>query len=67
VNIEAERVRNQLTQKELSAKLGVSVNSYLNYIKEVNAIPSDVLIRMATLFHCSIDYLLGFNAQTTIH
>ena len=62
VNIEAERVRLQLTKEEISAKLGVASKTYMNYVRGNTPIPSDVLIKMAHLFHCRTDYLLGLDA-----
>lgn len=65
VNIEAERARKQLTKEELSAKLGVASKTYTNYVRGETPIPSDVLIKMASLFHCTTDYLLGLSAQNS--
>lgn len=59
VNIEAERVRSQLTKEELAAKLGVTQKTYLNYVRGSTPIPSTILAAMADLFHCTTDYLLG--------
>ncbi len=50
VNIEAERVRCQLTKEELSAYLGIVPKTYSNYIKNKTPIPSNVLIQLADLF-----------------
>lgn len=61
VNIEAERARLQLTKEEISARLGVTSKTYTNYVRGETPIPSDVLIKMATLFRCKTDYLLGLN------
>lgn len=60
MNIEAERARLGMTKNELSQKLGVSQRTYVKYING-SAISSDVLERMATLFNCSVDYLLGID------
>ena len=62
VNIEAERVRNEMTKEEIAATLGISSKTYLSYIREDTAIPSDVLVKMARLFHCGTDYLLGLES-----
>lgn len=61
VNIEAERVRNQMTKEELSSQLGIAARTYSNYIKGNTPIPSDVLLKMANFFHCTTDYLLGLD------
>lgn len=62
-NIEAERGRFGLTRKELASKLGISQKTYSVYVRGINPIPSDVLLRMAALFHCSTDYLLEVDNQ----
>lgn len=63
VNIEVERVRKQFTKEELSAKLGIASKTYTNYVRGDTPIPSDVLIEMASIFHCTTDYLLGLGAH----
>lgn len=63
VNIEAERVRLQLTKEELSVRLGVASKTYTNYVRGETPIPSDVLIKMARLFRCKTDYLLGLDTS----
>lgn len=62
-NIEAERGRLQLTKEQLSEELGISGRTYTNYIREETPIPSNVLIRMARLFRCTTDYLLGLKKK----
>lgn len=58
-NIEAERGRLQLTKEELSRRLHITSKTYLSYVRGDTAIPSDTLLKMADLFHCTTDYLLG--------
>lgn len=57
-NIEAERVRKQITRAKMSEVLGVSEKTYYNYLRGA-PIPAPVLIAMAKEFNTSIDYLLG--------
>ena len=57
-NIEAERVRAQMSKEAISKALGITSKTYLSYIRGETAIPSDVLLHMANMFHCSTDYLL---------
>ena len=58
-NIEAERARNGYSQEELVKRLGYKERrSYYTWVASGN-IPTSVLIKMADLFNCSIDYLLG--------
>lgn len=62
-NIEAERGRMGLTKKEISLMLGISQKTYSLYIRGKNPIPSDILLKMAKMFHCSADYLLGYDSS----
>ena len=58
-NIEAERVRAGLTQEQFIRQLGYQERkSYYNWLSCGN-IPTSALVKMADLFHCSVDYLLG--------
>lgn len=58
-NIEAERVKNQLTKEELAKKLNVSLKTYYNWINEDVDIPSKKLLLMSDFFGVSMEYLLG--------
>lgn len=53
------RQDHDLTQKALAAILGMSQTGYSKYETGENDIPTDVLIRLAKLYHTSADYLLG--------
>lgn len=58
-NIEAERARKGMSQEELIEKLGYKERkTYYSWLSNGN-IPTQVLEKMADLFDCSIDYLLG--------
>ena len=58
-NIEAERARNGMSQDELIKALGYKERrSYYVWLSSGN-IPVSVLVKMADIFDCSIDYLLG--------
>lgn len=58
-NIEAERVRIGFTQDELVKALGYKERkTYYNWLSSGN-IPQKVLVKMAEIFGCTIDYLLG--------
>lgn len=57
-NIEAERVKNKLTQQELTEELGIERKTYYNW--QINGkMPVTHLVAIADLFNCSVDYLLG--------
>lgn len=58
VNIEAERVRNQLSKEELSEKIGISLKTYYNWVNEETDIPSSALLNLSSLFNTDVGYLL---------
>lgn len=67
-NIKSERARLDLSQDDLGAKLGVSgdvVRNWENGKTPINKI--SLLIQMAELFKCSIDYLLGRTDDRILH
>lgn len=66
LNIEAERARRQMTKEKVAAELGITTRTYNNYVKGDTPIPSDVLLTMADLFHCTTDYLLGLGKEDTV-
>lgn len=57
-NINAERVRHNMTVEALAKEIGISVRTYYAW-QEKGDIPASKLIAMAKLFNCSVDYLLG--------
>lgn len=57
--IEDLRNDNDLTIKELSAKLGLHRDVYSRYEKGTRDFPIDILIQLADIFDCSLDYLVG--------
>ena len=56
------REDHDLTQKEVSAYLGVSQQAYSNYEKGRNRIPSDVVKALTDFYKVSADYILGTDA-----
>ena len=61
-NIEIERIRANYSQEELAEKLGVERKSYYNWLMN-GKIPATVLVALAKMFGCSIDYLLGIDKE----
>ncbi len=55
------RVNAGLTQKQLADKLGISKNAVSYYEKSLRCPSSDILIRIARVFHVSADFLLGLD------
>ena len=60
-NIEAERARRGMSNDSLAGELGITRKTLFNWIAKGN-IPMSALTKMADLFDCSIDYLLGRSA-----
>lgn len=50
-----------MSQKQVAAYLGMSQTGYSKYETGENDIPTQVLIRLAALYHTSIDYMLGIS------
>ena len=53
------RVDSDLLQKDIADYLKCTQVSYSNYELGKRDIPTDVLIKLATFYHTSTDYLLG--------
>lgn len=58
-NIASERVRIGMSQQDLADELGVSRDSVKGWESGDTAIRSSMLVRMADIFSCSLDYLMG--------
>ena len=52
-----------LSQKELSAILGMSQTGYSKYETGENDVPTAILIKLAKFYGTSVDYLLGLTDQ----
>lgn len=53
------REDNDLTQRQLAAKLNMPQPQYCRYEQGYRDIPSDILIALADLYQTSTDYILG--------
>ncbi len=60
------RRKRGIKQDKICKEAQISKKTLYNYEHGLNAIPSDVLLRLARLFDCSVDYLLGIKKYTTI-
>ena len=63
--INAERGRLRMTQYELAEHLGVTSNTVGRWLRGVTDVPASKIIKMAELFHCTTDYLLGLDDNRT--
>lgn len=64
-NIEAERARIGLSRTDLAKNLGVSYGTMKNWMHGTTDIPASKIVEMSRLFHCSTDYLLGLDTQSS--
>lgn len=53
------RKEKSLTQRELGVKIGVNDNTITNYEKGDRNPDYETLLKLADIFDCSVDYLLG--------
>lgn len=60
-NIEAERARNGWTIQEFADRLGICEKTYRDWISKDKELKTSTLAKMAELFECSTDYLLGLS------
>ena len=58
-HIQDLRIDNDLSIKELSSKLGLHRDVYSRYERGIRDFPIDILIKLADLYQCSVDYLVG--------
>ena len=59
-----ERIRNlrednDLTQTKIASLLNISQRAYSHYETGTRDIPLTVLVQLADIYDCSVDYLLG--------
>lgn len=54
-----ERKAKDLTQKAIAIMLGVPENTYGGWERGYNEPSAEMLIKLADIFECSVDYLLG--------
>lgn len=58
--LQEQRILKNLPQKEVAKSIGVSASVISNYESGERTPSVEILIALARLYHCSTDYLLGF-------
>lgn len=53
------REDHDLTQKQVADYLGMKQPQYFRYEQGYRDLPTDILIRLADLYHTTTDYILG--------
>ena len=61
--IRALREDRDLTQQNLADLLHINRRTYSAYENGVNAVPLDILVKLAELYGTSADYLLGLTDE----
>lgn len=59
--LQQQRLLKNLSQKEVAKSIGISASIISNYESGERTPSVEVLIALARLYHCSTDYLLGFD------
>ncbi len=65
-NIKKLRQQQHMTQKELAERIGISKAMISAYETEMRYPSYDVLIKLATIFNVTTDFLLGLEKQNTV-
>lgn len=63
--LEDLRIDHDMTQEEVANYLGCQREVYRRYEKGTRQIPVDFLIKLAKLYHVSIDYIVGLTNKKT--
>ena len=58
------REDHEYTQRFVAEYLSMKQPQYNRYERGLRDIPTDVLIKLAQLYHTSTDYILGLTSQT---
>lgn len=58
--LQEQRLLKNLPQKEVAKSIGVSASIISNYESGERTPSVEILVALARLYHCSTDYLLGF-------
>mgnify|MGYP000005065462 FL=1 len=64
-NIRNLREDHDWTQQYVADYLGVNRRTYSAYETGANSMSPEILIRLAELYHTSVDYLLGLTKERT--
>lgn len=61
--LQEQRLLKNLSQKEVASSVGVSASIISNYESSERTPSVEILMALARLYHCSADYLLGFDKE----
>lgn len=57
--LKSERKKHNMTQQEIADYLKMARGSYAKYETGANTPTTEALVKLADLYKCSVDYLLG--------
>lgn len=60
------RIEKKLTQKQVADRIGLAISAVSSYESGTRYPSYDVLVKLARIFHVSIDYLLGMTDKRNI-
>lgn len=61
--LQEQRLLKNMSQKEVAGSVGVSASIISNYESSERTPSVEILMALARLYHCSTDYLLGFDKE----
>lgn len=64
-NIKSERVRLNISQKELGDMLGVDESTVARWERDIAPVKAGYLKQLSDIFHCTIDYIIGRTDERT--
>ena len=59
------RIKNKLTQKDISKKLEISISTYSNYENGKTAVSVSILSKLAKIYNTSIDFIIEETDEIT--
>lgn len=62
-NLKRIRQNNNITQEDLAKRINTSRSNIANYENNNNMPSVDILVKLASVFHCSVDYLIGSKTE----
>lgn len=67
-NLKTARKNANMTQKDVAIQLKIPATTYANYEQNEKSLPPvNILIEIANLFGCSVDYLIGHQTQSILY
>ena len=61
------RQNNRLRQDQVASLVGVNKNTMCSYENDVRQPSYEILVRLATIYRVSTDYLLGCESKRTVY